>query len=72
MHSQILTDHEREMLNRILEKNEKPKGHRLLKLRVLKYYERLNQDFDLIDHAFKKFQQPPNLTGKPKQKKREG
>jgi hypothetical protein len=55
MHSQILTDHEREMLNRILEKNEKPKGHRLLKLRVLKYYERLNQDFTLLKKAYKNF-----------------
>jgi hypothetical protein len=58
MHSQILTDHEREMLNHMLQKNKKPKGHRLLKLRVLKYHERLNQDFDIIEKAFKKFSNP--------------
>jgi hypothetical protein len=55
MHSQILTDHEREMLTKFLETGEKAKGFRLLKLRINSYNSRLHQDLNLIDEASKKF-----------------
>jgi hypothetical protein len=73
MRNRILTQKEKNALKRFLNENDTTGAlFRVLKMRIKRNHEQLNQDFDLIDHAFKKFQQPPNLTGKPKQKKREG
>lgn len=55
MHSQILTEHEREMLKKFIEKNEKPKGFRLLKLRIKSYHPQLHADLNLIEKSLEKF-----------------
>ncbi len=56
MHSQILTEHEREILRKFLEKGEKAKGFRLLKMRINNYQTQLCQDLNLIDQTLKKFE----------------
>lgn len=55
MHSQLLTEHERDMLKKFLESNEKPKGFRLLKHRIIKFHPQLHQDLNLIEKALEKF-----------------
>jgi hypothetical protein len=55
MHKQILSDLERSLIEKFLDSNEKGKGFRMLKLRILKYHERLNQDFTLLKKAYEKF-----------------
>jgi hypothetical protein len=57
MRNRILTPNEREILQSFLDKNEQLEGFRMLKTRIKRSHEQLNQDFDLIDLAFKKFQE---------------
>ena len=55
MRNRILTPNEREILQSFLDKNEQLEGFRMLKTRIKRGHEQLNQDFDLIDQSFKKF-----------------
>ena len=55
MHKEILSDHDRAILKKFIESSEKAQGFRRVKFNVLKYHKKLNQDFNLIEQAFKKF-----------------
>ena len=59
MRNRILTQKERKILQSFLDKNEQLEGFRMLKTRIKRGHKQLNQDFTLIDIAFKKFQQKP-------------
>lgn len=56
-HKEILSPKEREMIERFLNNEKNSESFYVLKYRIKKYHSQLNQDFNLIEKSFKKFQE---------------
>ena len=48
MHKELLSDKERKMLKLFLDSGKKSEGFRMLKLRIKRNYQCINEDFELI------------------------
>ena len=57
MHKGLISQKEREMLQRFLNDQPTPKNFKVLKMLIKKYYPNISQDFNLIEKSFKKFQE---------------
>jgi hypothetical protein len=55
MHTQLLSDREREMLTEYLKNGKKSNGLRLVKLRILRNYEAITKDYELMSKAKEAF-----------------
>lgn|GEM_PF-1298625 len=56
MHKELLSNKERQMLRRFLETGEKDKHFRILKMRLVRGYPAITQDYELIKQAYGKLE----------------
>jgi hypothetical protein len=60
MHKGLISQKEREMLQKFLTNQPTPKNFKVLKMLIKKYYPNISQDFILLKKSFEKFQETHN------------